>query len=87
MRLVRVAQGWRAVEDLHEEADQLQLWQRQPGLLAHLHQATPLVQWLTAAREPAALAGQSVTPALAHTLQVAGLPVAYKLAGPAQRGF
>ena len=87
MRLVRVAQGWRAVEDLHEEADQLQLWQRQPGLLAHLRQASPLVQWLTAAREPAALAGQSVTPALANTLQVAGLPVAHKLAGPAHRGF
>ena len=87
MRLVRVAQGWRAVEDLHDEADQLQLWQRQPGLLAHLHQATPLVQWLTAAREPAALAGQAVTPALAHTLQLAGLPVAAKLAGPAARGF
>ncbi len=87
MRLVRVAQGWRAVEDLHDEADQLQLWQRQPALLVHLRQATPLVQWLTAAREPAALAGQAVTPALAHTLQQAGLPVAHKLAAPAQRGF
>ena len=75
MRLVRVGAGWRAVEELTQEADQLQLWQRQPSLLAHLAQPSPLVQWLAAARDSSVLAGHTVTPPLAYALQQAGKPV------------
>ena len=75
MRLVRVASRWHGVEALTQECDQLQLWQRQPGLLQHLHQPTPLVQWLAATRDSSVLAGHAISPALAYALQQAGKPV------------
>ncbi|MNT24908.1 hypothetical protein D3C72_1604080 [compost metagenome] len=75
MRLVRVASRWHEVEALTQESDQLQLWQRQPGLLQHLRQPTPLVQWLAAARDSSVLAGHAISPALAYALQQAGKPV------------
>ena len=83
MRLVRVDAGWRAAETLVTEAEQLQLWQRQPALLAHVQQLTALVQWLAAARDSSVLAGQTVSPPLAYALQQAGKPVpAQKRAAP-----
>ena len=83
MRLVRVAEGWRAVEELVTEGEQLQLWQRQPALLAHVRQTTALVQWLAAARDSSVLAGQQISPPLAYALQQAGKPVpAQKRATP-----
>lgn len=75
MRLVRVVSRWYVVEDLVEEADQLQLWRRQPGLLQYLRQLTPLVQWLAATRDSGILESHAITPALAHALQQAGKPV------------
>lgn len=75
MRLLRTTgaqPGWHAVESLHSEAEHLQLWQRQPKLLAHVRQASPLVQWLAAAHDSSLLAGQQLPPALAFSLEQAG---------------
>lgn len=75
MRLLRTSgaqPGWHAVENLHSEAEQLQLWQRQPRLLPHLQHTSPLVQWLAAAHDCSLLAGQHLPPALAYTLEQAG---------------
>lgn len=75
MRLIRITganPGWYAVETLRSEAEHLQLWQRQPTLLAHVGQASPLVLWLAAAHDSSLLTGQSLPPALAYSLQQAG---------------
>lgn len=75
MRLLRTTgaqAGWHAVESLLSEAEQLQLWQRQPRLLAHVPQTSPLVQWLAAAHDSSLLAGQQLPPALAYSLAQAG---------------
>lgn len=75
MRLLRTTgttPGWHAVETLRSEAEHLQIWQRQPRLLAHIPQASPLVQWLVAAHDSSLLAGQSLPPALAFSLEQAG---------------
>lgn len=75
MRLLRTTgaqAGWHAVEHLHSEAEHLQIWQRQPRLLAHVPQLSPLVQWLAAAHDSSLLAGQSLPPALAYSLAQAG---------------
>lgn len=75
MRLLRTTgttPGWHAVETLRSEAEHLQIWQRQPRLLAHIPQASPLLQWLVAAHDSSLLAGQSLPPALAFSLEQAG---------------
>lgn len=88
MRMVRIQSGWQAVEALTQEADHLQLLQRQPQLLAHVEQLTPLVQWLAAARDTSSLQGKSLTPGIALALATAGKTVPRKADdGQPRRGF
>lgn len=70
LRIVHVASGWQALENVCDEADQLSLLQHQPDLLQHLPPGPPLMQWLLAARAPHALRGQPLPEALATTLAI-----------------
>ena len=92
MRLLRTTgttPGWHAVETLRSEAEHLQIWQRQPRLLAHIPQASPLLQWLVASHDSSLLAGQSLPPALAFSLEQAGKapPKMHRGTGPGIPGM
>lgn len=66
---------WCAVSELHSEAEQLWLIQQHPELMEQLTIASPLVQWMVAARkesvDAAMLERMPKSPALQHTLQLA----------------
>lgn len=66
--VVRVRAGWRLPAQATEEADQLQLVQRQPELIQSLPATTPLLHWLVAARNPELLTGLTLSPALSASL-------------------
>lgn len=68
MGVVRGAQGWCHVSELHDEAAQLRLLHACPALVRGLPQLSPLVQWTVAARQPELLQGLSLAPAVAKAL-------------------
>lgn len=60
MGLVRVRSGWCTLAEVTDEADQILIVNRAPGLIAELPPTSPVVQWLVAAKMDNALLGVAV---------------------------
>jgi hypothetical protein len=60
MGLVRVRSGWCTLAEVTDEADQISIVNRAPGLIAELPLTSPVVQWLVAAKMDSALLGVAV---------------------------
>jgi hypothetical protein len=70
MGLVRVNSGWCTLAEVTQEADQLLIVNRSPGLISELPATSPVVQWLVAAKMDSALLGVKVSDGVRAALAV-----------------